>query len=278
MPAVSALDAGAGDRRAEEDRMHQRPPVCAASASRKPAVRDGRLVLDVRGQERVVVVGQQLGQRAVNAASAGPYGVNAAPRVPRSCAAPIGMMAGVSLSAMLASTRSWSAPPRSILLTKMQRRDAQPLQRPHQHARLGLHALDGGDHQHGAVEHAQRPLDLGDEVRVAGRVDQVDGDVVDDERDDGGLDGDAALPFERQGIGLGAAVVDAADLVDDAGGVEQPLGQAGLTGVDMAPKSRGSRCARMVMSFARRADHHCRLDGHDLAHSSLLRCEVLSGV
>ena len=54
-----------------------------------------------------------------------------------------------------------------------------------------------------------------------------------DEGHDGGLDGDAALPFQRQGIGLGAAVVDAADLVDDTGGVEQPLGQAGLTGVDM---------------------------------------------
>jgi hypothetical protein len=96
---------------------------------------------------------------------------------------------------------------------------------------LRLHALDGGDDQHGAVEHAQHPFHLGDEVRVAGRVDQVDGDVIDDERHHGGLDRDAALPFQRQGVGLGAAVVDAADLVDDAGGVEQPLGQARLTGV-----------------------------------------------
>jgi hypothetical protein len=38
---------------------------------------------------------------------------------------------------------------------------------------------------------------------VAGRVDQVDGDVVDRERDDGGLDRDAAPLFEREGIGLG---------------------------------------------------------------------------
>ena len=66
-----------------------------------------------------------------------------------------------------------------------------------------------------------------------GRVDQVDGDVVDDERHDGGLDRDAALPFERQGIGLGTAVIDAADLVDDTGGVEQPLGEGRLTGVYM---------------------------------------------
>jgi hypothetical protein len=111
--------------------------------------------------------------------------------------------------------------------------DAQPLQRPHQHAGLRLHTLDGGDDQHRAVEHAQDPFDLGDEIGVAGRVDQVDRDAVDDERHDGGLDRDAALPLQRQGIGLGAAVVDAADLVDDPGGEEQPLGQGGLTGVYM---------------------------------------------
>src|SRR5262249_20920035 len=46
-------------------------------------------------------------------------------------------------------------------------------------------------------------------------------------------DRDAALPFQRERIGLGAAVIDAADLVDDPGGMQQPLGQAGLTGVYM---------------------------------------------
>ena len=124
------------------------------------------------------------------------------------------------------------------LVHEDERRNAQALQRPHQYASLRLHALDGGDDQHRAVEHAQHPLHLGDEVRVAGRVDQVDRDVVDDERHDGGLDRDAALPFERKGIGLGVAVIDAADLVDDPGGVEQPLGQAGLTGVYMRQDSQ----------------------------------------
>jgi hypothetical protein len=61
-----------------------------------------------------------------------------------------------------------------------------------------LHALDRRDHQHGAVEHAQHPLHLGDEVRVAGRVDQVDDDAVDRERDDCRLDRDPALALERQ--------------------------------------------------------------------------------
>jgi len=66
---------------------------------------------------------------------------------------------------------------------------------------------------------------------VPGRVDQVDRHVVDDERDDRRLDRYPALALQRQRIGLRAPVIDAADLVDDAGGMQQPLGEAGLTGV-----------------------------------------------
>ena len=60
-----------------------------------------------------------------------------------------------------------------------------------------------------------------------------------------------ALAFERQGVGAGAARVDAADLVDDTGGVQQPFGQAGLTGVDVRQDPRGSTLPRCVMSFTR---------------------------
>ena len=75
--------------------------------------------------------------------------------------------------------------------------DAQPLQCAHQDTRLRLHSFDCGDQEHGAVEHAQHPFHLGDEIRVAGRVDQVDRDVIDDERHDGRLDRNAALAFQR---------------------------------------------------------------------------------
>ena len=87
--------------------------------------------------------------------------------------------------------------------------------------------------QHDAVEHAQRPLDLGDEVGVAGGVDEVDREVVQLERDDRGLDGDAAGPLQLQGVGLRRALVDAADRCDDAGLEEDAFGEARLTGVDM---------------------------------------------
>ena len=39
---------------------------------------------------------------------------------------------------------------------------------------LGLDAFPGAEHHHAAVEHAQAPFDLGREIDVAGRVDQVD--------------------------------------------------------------------------------------------------------
>lgn len=105
--------------------------------------------------------------------------------------------------------------------------------RPREATGLGLHALDGRDHQHHAVEHAQRPLNLRDEIRVSGGVDQIDLAGVQLERHHGGLDGDAAGAFQLQGVGLGRALVDTADRADDAGLEEDTLGEAGLTGVDV---------------------------------------------
>jgi hypothetical protein len=80
---------------------------------------------------------------------------------------------------------------------------------------------------------------------VARGVDEVDRDVADDERDDRGLDGDAVPALEGQRVGLRAAVVDAADLVDDARAVEQSLREGGLTGVDVRQDAQvqESHCA-----------------------------------
>ena len=143
------------------------------------------------------------------------------------------------------AARARSPAPATVdLVHEQQRRDAQPLQRAHQDAGLRLHALDGGDHQDGAVQHAQHPLHLGDEVGVARGVDQVDRDVVDGERDDRGLDRDPALLLERQRIGLRRSGIDAADLVDNPGGVQQPLGESRLTGVYMRQDAQVERSLR----------------------------------
>jgi len=68
---------------------------------------------------------------------------------------------------------------------------------------------------------------------VAGGVDEVDHDAVDDERRHRGVDRDPAPALEVGGVGAGAAVVDAAEVRDDPGGVEEAFGEAGLTGVDV---------------------------------------------
>jgi hypothetical protein len=130
------------------------------------------------------------------------------------------------------------------LVDEDQRGDAQAAQRPHQHAGLRLHALDRRNDQDGAVEDTEDPLHLRDEVGVAGRVDDVDDDTVQLERHNRRLDGDPTPPLQRERVGLGGPGVDAAELVDDAGVVQEPLGQARLAGVNMGenPQVEGAQC------------------------------------
>jgi hypothetical protein len=119
------------------------------------------------------------------------------------------------------------------LVHEEQRRDAQALQGTPQDTGLRLDALDRRDHQHDTIEHAQRTLHLGHEIRVAGRVDQVDGAAVDRERDDRRLDRDPTLTLQRQRVRLRRALIDAAGLIDNTSAVEQSLRQRCLAGVNM---------------------------------------------
>ena len=100
--------------------------------------------------------------------------------------------------------------------------------------RLRLDAADRAEHDHRAVEHAQRPLDLDGEVDVAGGVDQVDLVLVPLERDRGGRDRDAALALLGHPVGGRLALVDLADLVDLPRVVEEALGDRGLARVDVS--------------------------------------------
>ena len=127
------------------------------------------------------------------------------------------------------------------LVDEEERRHAQPFERAPEERRLRLHALHRRDDQHCAVQHREDALDLRDEVRVAGRVDQVDGDVPDRERRHRRLDGDSALLLQRERVGLRGALVHAAELVDHAGGMQQPLGERCLTGVYMRQDSQVER-------------------------------------
>jgi hypothetical protein len=101
--------------------------------------------------------------------------------------------------------------------------------------RLGLRldpflAVEDGD---GAVENAQRALDLDREVHVTGRVDDVDLGALPEARRRGGRDRDTALLLLLHPVHRRGPVVDLADLVVDPGVEQDPLGGRGLAGVDV---------------------------------------------
>ena len=89
---------------------------------------------------------------------------------------------GIWIATGLASSRSRissnvpskSAPSRSILLMNASRGTLVLVGLPPDRFALGLDPFAGAEHDHAAVEHAQAALDLGREIDVAGRVDQVD--------------------------------------------------------------------------------------------------------
>jgi hypothetical protein len=61
-PGGQRPHAGAGDRRAEEHRVHQRLPGLAGQLGPEPPEGDGRPAVDVGGQQPLVVVGEQVDQ------------------------------------------------------------------------------------------------------------------------------------------------------------------------------------------------------------------------
>ena len=98
---------------------------------------------------------------------------------------------------------------------------------------LGLDAGDRVEHGHGAVEDAQRALDLDREVDVAGRVDDVDAVVAPGGGGRGGRDRDAALLLLLHPVHDGSALVDLTHLVGASGVEEDALSRRRLSGVDV---------------------------------------------
>ncbi len=103
---------------------------------------------------------------------------------------------------------------------------------PHRFA-LRLDAFAGAEHDDAAVEHAQAALDLGREVDVAGRIDQVDYDVLPRKLHAGRVDGDAAFGLLRIVIGRGGAHIHLAGAMLRPAGKQHPLGHRRLAGVDV---------------------------------------------
>ena len=107
---------------------------------------------------------------------------------------------------------------------------------------LRLHAGNGVEHGHGAVEHAQGTLHLGREVHVAGGVDDLEAvllaagsaaGVLPKAGGGGSGDGHAALLLLDHPVHGSGAVVHLADLVGLARVVEDALGRGGLACIDV---------------------------------------------
>ena len=103
------------------------------------------------------------------------------------------------------------------LVDEANARDAVLVGLPPHGFRLRLHARDGIEHRHGAVQHAQAALYFGGEVDVARRIDDVDGDVAPLAGGGGRSDGDAALLLLLHPVHDGRAFMHFADLVRAAG-------------------------------------------------------------
>src|SRR5262249_21464406 len=83
------------------------------------------------------------------------------------------------------------------------------------------------------VEHTKRSLYFNGKVDVAGRVDDVDLMIFPVTGYGGTDDGDAALALLGHPVGGRLAFVHGADLVLEAGAVQDTLGRGGLAGIDM---------------------------------------------
>ena len=157
-------------------------------------------------------------------------------------------------STIMSTQRKKSAPVRSSLLTKHIRGHGVLVGlAPHGH-RLRLDAGDAVEDGDGAVEDAQRALDLGGEVDVAGGVDDVDLVVLPPAGRRGGRDGDAALLLLLHPVHGGGALVDLTDLVGDAGVEQDALGGGGLAGVDV----RHDADVADLVEVRGDVDGHCR--------------------
>src|SRR6185312_12465513 len=99
--------------------------------------------------------------------------------------------------------------------------------------RLRLHSMHGVKYSDCAVKHAQRALNLGGEIHVAGSINDVDADVAPGAGGGGGGDGDAALLLLLHPVHGRSAFVDLSDAVRASGIKQDALRRSGLTGVDV---------------------------------------------
>ena len=108
---------------------------------------------------------------------------------------------------------------------------------------LRLNTAHAVDDDHHPIEHMQAALNLGDEVDVSRRIDDLQDMLPPGHPGGGGHDGDAATAFLRQPIRGCRALIDAADPPLRARIVQDALGQRRLARIDVG---HDAKCAQPI--------------------------------
>ena len=119
------------------------------------------------------------------------------------------------------------------LVNEANSRDAVFIRLPPYFFRLRLYAMNGVKHRDGAVKHAERALDLGREIDVAGRINNIDANIAPGAGGRSGRNRDAALLLLLHPVHCGRAFVDLSDAVRSARIEQDALRRSGLTGIDV---------------------------------------------
>ena len=100
--------------------------------------------------------------------------------------------------------------------------------------RLRLHAVDRVEYCDSTVQHAERAFDLGGEIHVARRINNVDANIAPGAGCGGRGNGDAAFLLLFHPIHGRSAFMDLSDAVRSAGIEQDALRRSGLTGIDVS--------------------------------------------
>ena len=109
------------------------------------------------------------------------------------------------------------------LVDEQERRNLIPFQQIPQRPGVALDAVGAGDHQHGAVQHLQRPLHFGGKVYMARGVQQRHTGLPQFQHRLLGKDGNAPLPLHGVGVQKGVLMVHPPQTADGSGPVQQGL-------------------------------------------------------
>ena len=112
-------------------------------------------------------------------------------------------------------------------------------EQPPECLRVALHALGGGDDEHGEIEGRKHALHLGGKIGVAGGVEKIVHRIPPPEIRLTGKDGNAPLALDRFRVQKGVAVIHTPPFAQRTAQVQKLLGERRLARVDVGENADG---------------------------------------